>query len=121
MDRKKYAVETKREKNSSFDVVGSQQILKASDRKEAVKCVKRNLIPCVHTVGLHCLYSLHEGCVCLCVRVFREARYEGEAGNVQHRERRIICSSCLQCDVRRTCTKCGSALLALSMSVYANW
>ena len=86
MDRKKYAVETKRAKNSSFDVVGSQQILKAFDRKEAVKCVKRNLIPCVHTVGLHCLYCLNEGvcvcvCVCVCARVFREAGYEGEAGN----------------------------------------
>ena len=30
------------------------------------------LDPCVHTVGLHCLYCLHEGCVCVCVRVFRE-------------------------------------------------
>ena len=67
MDRRKYAVETKRAKNSSFDVVGSQQSLKAFDRKEVVKCVKRNLIPCVHTVGLHCLYCLHEGvCVCAC-------------------------------------------------------
>ena len=69
LDRKKYAVESKRAKNSSFDVVGSQQILKAFDRKEAVKCVKRNLVPCVHTVGLHCLYCLHEGCVCVRARV----------------------------------------------------
>ena len=119
----KYAVETKRANNLSFDVVGSQQkILKAFDRKEAVKCVKRNLIPCVHSVGLHFLYCLlREGCVCVCVRVFREAGYEGEAGNVQRRQRRVICSICLQCDVRRICTKCGSVLLALSMSVYANW
>ena len=77
-DRKKNAVETKQAKNSSFDVVGSQQIFKASDRKEAVKRVKRNLVPCLHTVGLNCLYCLHEG-VCVYVRVYREAGYEGEA------------------------------------------
>ena len=43
------------------------------------------LDPCVHTVGLHCLYCLHEGGVCACVRVFREAGCEGEAGNMQCR------------------------------------
>ena len=45
-DRKNYAVETKQAKNSSFDGVGSQQILETFDRKEAVKRVKRNLVPC---------------------------------------------------------------------------
>ena len=68
-DRKKYAVEMKRAKNYHFDAVGSQQILKAFDRKEAVKRVKRNLVPCVHTVGMHCLYCLHEGGVCVRARV----------------------------------------------------
>ena len=67
-DRKSCAVESKWAKISRFDVVGSQQILKAFDRKEAVKCVKRNLVPCVHILGLHCLYCLDEGCVCVCVR-----------------------------------------------------
>ena len=52
-NRKKYAVEMKQAKNYHFDAVGSQQVLKAFDRKEAVKRVKRNLVPCVHTFGLH--------------------------------------------------------------------
>ena len=45
-DRNKYAVETKQGKKSSFDAVGSQQIFEAFDRKEAVKRVKRSLVPC---------------------------------------------------------------------------
>ena len=69
-DRMKYAVETKQAKNSSFDAVGSQQILEAFDQKETVKRVKRNLVPCVHTVGLDCLYCLlHEGGVSMRARV----------------------------------------------------
>ena len=72
-------------------------------------------MPSVCTVCTACMKG-----VCVCVRVFRETGYEGEAGNVQRRQRRKICSI-LQCDVRRNCTKCGSVLLALSMSVYANW
>ena len=77
----------KQAKNYHFDAVGSQQVLKAFDRKEAVKRVKRNLVPCVHTVGLHYLCCLLDGCVCVCARarVFPEAGYEGEAGNVQCR------------------------------------
>ena len=84
-DRKKYAVETKQAKNSSFDVVGSQQILEAFDRKEAVKRVKRNLVPplCIQSVCTVCTACMKG--VCVCVRVFREAGYEGEAGNVQCR------------------------------------
>ena len=79
-------METKQAKNSSFDAVGSQQILDAFDLKEAVKRVKRNLVNRVHAVGLHC--TVCTACmkgVCVCVRVIREAGYEGEAGNVQCR------------------------------------
>jgi len=60
--------------------------------------------------------------VCVCVRArVSWAGYEGEAGNVQRRQRRIICSICLQWYGRSTCTICGSVLLALSMSLHANW
>ena len=78
-------METKQAKNSRFDAVGSQQILEAFDRKEAVKRVKRNLVPplCIQSVCTVCTACMKG--VCVCVRVFREAGYEGEAGNVQCR------------------------------------
>ena len=83
---KKYVVETNQGTTSSFDAVGSQQILEAFDRKETAKPVRQKLVPCLHFYGLHCLCCcLHEGGVCACVRVFREAGCEGEAGNIQCR------------------------------------
>ena len=64
-DRKKYAVETKQAKNSSFDAVGSQQILGAFDRKEAVKRVKRNLVPCRSALSVLLAWRVC-GCACAC-------------------------------------------------------
>ena len=82
-DRKKYAAETKRAKNYNIDAVGSQQILKAFDRTEAVKRVKRNLVP----VYIQSACTVCTACTRVCVRACpsRESGHEGEAGNVQCR------------------------------------
>ncbi len=79
-DRKKYAVESKRAKNCIFDVVGSWHILKAFHRKEAVKCVKRNLIPVyIPSVCTVCTACMKGVCVCACACfVSRIWRWSGQ-------------------------------------------
>lgn len=103
-DRKDGAVELISAKFAHSCRNGPKRNINLSIGKKAMTVVKRYLVCCIlyRPSVISALLCMH--CVLMTLCVFRTERYGREARNVECRQRKTICSICLQCDVRRTCT-----------------